>query len=65
LGDAQPFSINPLAAEKPKFVDASQLFQNPLRTSRPDHFVIILRGFPGVFFIFVLYINCYCWSRVV
>lgn len=47
LGDAQPFSINPLAAEKPKFVDASQLFRNPLRTSRPDHFVIILRGFPG------------------
>ncbi|XP_027192991.1 uncharacterized protein [Cicer arietinum] len=46
-GDAQSFSLNRLPAEKPKFVDASQLFRNPLRTSRPDHFVIVLRGLPG------------------
>ncbi|CAL5198353.1 unnamed protein product [Lathyrus oleraceus] len=47
LGDAQPFPLNRLSDEKPKFVDASQLFRKPLRTSRPDHFVIILRGLPG------------------
>ncbi|KAK2411328.1 P-loop containing nucleoside triphosphate hydrolase superfamily protein [Trifolium repens] len=46
-GDAQHFSQNRMSDEKPKFVDASQLFRNPHRTSRPDHFVIILRGFPG------------------
>ncbi|CAI8610019.1 unnamed protein product [Vicia faba] len=47
LGGAQSFPLNQLSAEKPKFVDASQLFLKPLRTSRPDHFVIILRGLPG------------------
>ncbi|OIW08553.1 hypothetical protein TanjilG_03229 [Lupinus angustifolius] len=26
---------------------ASQLFRHPHRTSRHDHFIIILRGFPG------------------
>ncbi|CAJ2664501.1 unnamed protein product [Trifolium pratense] len=46
-GDGQHFSQNRICDEKPKFIDASQLFRNPLRTSRPDHFVIILRGFPG------------------
>lgn len=66
LGDAQPFPLNRLSDEKPKFVDASQLFRKPLRTSRPDHFVIILRGLPGALFIAVLLIaidgpeSC-CW----
>ncbi|XP_057417418.1 uncharacterized protein LOC130711716 isoform X2 [Lotus japonicus] len=47
LGDAQSFLRNQLTAEKPKFVDASHLFRHPHRASRPDHFVIILRGLPG------------------
>jgi hypothetical protein len=54
-GDAQHFSQNRMSDEKPKFVDASQLFRNPHRTSRPDHFVIILRGFPGVCFSLLYY----------
>lgn len=47
MGEAQPFSLNQLSTERPKFIDASQLFQHPHRASRPDHFVIILRGLPG------------------
>lgn len=29
-------------------VDASQLFKKPHRSTRPDNFVIILRGLPGI-----------------
>ncbi|XP_027329795.1 uncharacterized protein LOC113846098 isoform X2 [Abrus precatorius] len=47
LGDAQPFPLNQLSADRPKFIDASQLFRHPHRASRPDHFVIIFRGLPG------------------
>ncbi|KAG4932758.1 hypothetical protein JHK87_046760 [Glycine soja] len=47
LGDSQSFSLNQLAAERPKVVDASHLFRHPHRASRPDHFVIIFRGLPG------------------
>ncbi|KAL1334102.1 hypothetical protein HN51_062979 [Arachis hypogaea] len=47
LGDAQPFSLKQLPADKPKVTDASHLFMHPHRASRPDHFVIILRGLPG------------------
>ncbi|KAL5186198.1 YLP motif-containing protein 1 [Glycine soja] len=47
LGDSQSFAINQLAAERPKVIDASRLFRHPHRASRPDHFVIILRGLPG------------------
>ncbi|GMJ05739.1 hypothetical protein HRI_004243100 [Hibiscus trionum] len=36
-----------LSSDKPKFVDASELFKMPHRASRPDHIVIILRGLPG------------------
>ncbi|XP_022735996.1 uncharacterized protein LOC111289318 isoform X2 [Durio zibethinus] len=36
-----------LPSDKPKVVDASELFKMPHRTSRPDHIVIILRGLPG------------------
>ncbi|KAF7838423.1 pollen-specific leucine-rich repeat extensin-like protein 1 isoform X1 [Senna tora] len=47
LGDAQRFSQKQLSADKPKFIDASHLFRNPHRTTRPDHIAIILRGLPG------------------
>ncbi|XP_019451155.1 PREDICTED: YLP motif-containing protein 1 isoform X2 [Lupinus angustifolius] len=43
----QSFSLNKVPPQKPRFMDASQLFRHPHRTSRPDHFVIILRGLPG------------------
>ncbi|KAH9611902.1 hypothetical protein KSS87_002627 [Heliosperma pusillum] len=33
--------------DKPRTVDIAHLFRQPHRTSRPDHFVIILRGLPG------------------
>ncbi|KAK4803871.1 hypothetical protein SAY86_003688 [Trapa natans] len=33
--------------QRPKVVDASQIFKPPGRATRPDHFVIILRGLPG------------------
>ncbi|XVF50171.1 hypothetical protein PTKIN_Ptkin04bG0074200 [Pterospermum kingtungense] len=36
-----------LSSDKPKVVDASELFKMPNRASRPDHIVIILRGLPG------------------
>ncbi|KDP31212.1 hypothetical protein JCGZ_11588 [Jatropha curcas] len=36
-----------LSPDKPTIVDASQLFKQPFRASRPDHIVIILRGLPG------------------
>ncbi|KAJ0988063.1 hypothetical protein J5N97_006419 [Dioscorea zingiberensis] len=36
-----------LIQEKPTVIDACHLFRQPHRVSRPDHFVIILRGLPG------------------
>ncbi|XP_027917175.1 YLP motif-containing protein 1 isoform X2 [Vigna unguiculata] len=47
LGDSQPFSLNQFSADRPKFIDAANLFRHPHRASRPDHFVIIFRGLPG------------------
>ncbi|KAL9258151.1 YLP motif-containing protein [Drosera capensis] len=41
------FSPEEKLPDKPKIVDASDLFKTPKRASRPDHFVIILRGLPG------------------
>ncbi|XP_010550653.1 PREDICTED: uncharacterized protein LOC104821457 [Tarenaya hassleriana] len=48
--NALPSSAQPAMAvrsNKPKVVDISQLLMSPHRASRPDHFVIILRGLPG------------------
>ncbi|GFZ12082.1 P-loop containing nucleoside triphosphate hydrolases superfamily protein [Actinidia rufa] len=45
LGEGQPFHM--ISLDKPKVVDASQLFKQPHRVTRPDHIVIILRGLPG------------------
>lgn len=64
LGDAQPFSLKQLSADKPKFTDASHLFRHPHRASRPDHFVIILRGLPGVLCVNVLLIVYYLLIRL-
>ncbi|KAK9684604.1 hypothetical protein RND81_10G220300 [Saponaria officinalis] len=44
-GGSHPSKKN--LSDKPRTVDAVQLFKQPQRTSRPDHFVIILRGLPG------------------
>lgn len=52
LGAMQSFPLKQLSPEKPKFVNALQLFKKPLRASRPDHMVIILRGLPGNLFFF-------------
>ncbi|XP_042454383.1 uncharacterized protein LOC122038622 [Zingiber officinale] len=40
-------SINHSINAKPTIVNACDLFKQPLRASRPDHIVIILRGLPG------------------
>ncbi|XP_077240463.1 uncharacterized protein LOC143881327 isoform X2 [Tasmannia lanceolata] len=46
LEEGQPFPLkHPL--EKPKVIDAVDLFRQPHRATRPDHIVIILRGLPG------------------
>lgn len=45
--DVQPFPLRHLASEKPNIIDASHIFKQPHRASRPDHLVIILRGLPG------------------
>ncbi|KAK6920824.1 hypothetical protein RJ641_014502 [Dillenia turbinata] len=47
LGQCQQFPMRNQSSDKPKAVDASQLFLQPHRATRPDHFVIILRGLPG------------------
>ncbi|KAK0586524.1 hypothetical protein LWI29_008368 [Acer saccharum] len=47
LGESQSFPLKQLSPEKPKVVNALHLFKQPLRASRPDHIVIILRGLPG------------------
>ncbi|XP_038724727.1 uncharacterized protein LOC120016163 isoform X2 [Tripterygium wilfordii] len=39
--------LKQLSPAKPKVIDASHLFKLPYRATRPDHFVVILRGLPG------------------
>ncbi|KAJ7956350.1 YLP motif-containing protein 1 [Quillaja saponaria] len=46
LWDAQPFPPKQLSSD-PTVIDASHLFKQPYRSTRPDHIVIILRGLPG------------------
>ncbi|XP_062116446.1 uncharacterized protein LOC133830480 isoform X2 [Humulus lupulus] len=46
-GEDRSFLLKPSSSNKPVVVDASQLFKKPHRATRPDHFVIILRGLPG------------------
>ncbi|KAL5544402.1 hypothetical protein UlMin_008186 [Ulmus minor] len=46
-GEEHPFPLKQPSPEKPQVVDASHLFKQPHRATRPDHFVIILRGLPG------------------
>ncbi|XP_020679770.1 uncharacterized protein LOC110097619 isoform X2 [Dendrobium catenatum] len=41
------FPVKQSFKEKPAYVDASRLFKQPYRASRPDRIVIILRGLPG------------------
>ncbi|KAI7724989.1 hypothetical protein M8C21_032714 [Ambrosia artemisiifolia] len=45
--DVQPYPLRRFSSEKQDSIDASQIFKKPHRASRPDHFVIILRGLPG------------------
>lgn len=47
LGDGQKFPSKNKFPDKPKTIDAAHLFKPPHRSSRPDHFVIIIRGLPG------------------
>lgn len=34
---------------QPTVINACDLFKHPQRASRPDHFVVILRGLPGLY----------------
>ncbi|KAK1427192.1 hypothetical protein QVD17_15875 [Tagetes erecta] len=45
--DIQPYPLRHLSSEKQSIIDASHIFKQPHRASRPDHFVVILRGLPG------------------
>ncbi|XP_074348755.1 uncharacterized protein LOC141687403 isoform X2 [Apium graveolens] len=45
--DHHTFPMRSIASDKPKAIDASQIFKQPHRASRPDQIVIILRGLPG------------------
>ncbi|CAI9266707.1 unnamed protein product [Lactuca saligna] len=47
LRDVQLFPLQHISSEKPNVIDASRIFKQPHRVSRPDHLVIILRGLPG------------------
>ncbi|KAK9277819.1 hypothetical protein L1049_027375 [Liquidambar formosana] len=47
LGEGQTFRPKHFSSDKPKVIDASHLFKQPHRATRPDHIVIILRGLPG------------------
>ncbi|PRQ16113.1 putative YLP motif-containing protein [Rosa chinensis] len=47
VGEGQPFPQKHSSLDKPKVIDALHLFKQPHRVTRPDHFVIILRGLPG------------------
>ena len=42
----QPFQPKQVQYDKPKVVDAINIFRQPGRATRPDWFVIILRGLP-------------------
>ncbi|KAJ6844456.1 uncharacterized protein M6B38_292680 [Iris pallida] len=46
-GRQETFRSRRFLEDKPTVVDACRLFKQPHRASRPDHFVIILRGLPG------------------
>ncbi|KAK6924968.1 hypothetical protein RJ641_009294 [Dillenia turbinata] len=50
LGHCQQFPLRNQSSDKPKAVDASQLFLQPHQATLPDHIVIILRGLPGPLF---------------
>ncbi|KAL1812490.1 hypothetical protein ACET3Z_022555 [Daucus carota] len=45
--DQHTFPLRSIVSDKPKAIDASQIFKQPHRATRPDHIVIILRGLPG------------------
>lgn len=47
IGDNQTFPVRPLSPDTPKPVDASHIFKQPYRATRPDRIVVILRGLPG------------------
>lgn len=47
LAEGRSFVSKDRLPEKSQIIDASQLFNPPHRATRPDHFVIILRGLPG------------------
>ncbi|XP_050122173.1 uncharacterized protein LOC126599773 [Malus sylvestris] len=47
IGEGYPFPRKQSYLDKPKVIDATHLFKQPHRVTRPDHFVIILRGLPG------------------
>ncbi|KAF8408056.1 hypothetical protein HHK36_007197 [Tetracentron sinense] len=47
VANGKNFPMKHLPLDKPKVVDASCLFRQPHRATRPDHFVIVLRGLPG------------------
>ena len=47
-GEDRSFQQKHSSSDKPIIVDASQLFKQSHRATRPDHFVIILRGLPGI-----------------
>lgn len=49
----QASSLNNSLKDKPTVIDACHLFKQPLRASRPDHIVVILRGLPGCLFPFI------------
>lgn len=46
-GEDRSFQQKHSSSDKPRIVDASQLFKQSHRATRPEHFVIILRGLPG------------------
>lgn len=50
LVESQSFPLKQLCPEKPKVVNALQLFKLSHRATRPDHIVIILRRLPGSWF---------------
>ncbi|XP_043723984.1 uncharacterized protein LOC122670984 [Telopea speciosissima] len=45
--EGKPFPVKHPSPDRVKVIDASHLFRHPHRATRPDHFVIILRGLPG------------------
>ncbi|GMH31504.1 hypothetical protein Nepgr_033347 [Nepenthes gracilis] len=47
VGEGRPSPPETNFLGQPKIIDASHLFKPPYRATRPDHFVIILRGLPG------------------